>query len=953
MNQTPEYSQSELPAIELFQKLGYDYIKNYPRESINEVILEDRLRTALTQINPWLKGNSLEKVVRTIKNIQASTLMEANQIVHELLTKKDSITIKPTPDSKPQPVFIIDYDTPENNDFLVVNQLTFHGAKNNSIPDIVIYINGLPLAVIECKSPKVAITEAVSDLQYYQENSPKLFYYNQICVAINKAKALYGAIAADFNHYSKYKAESLEARLSQQDILINAFFQKAVFLDIIRNFTIFEVNQAKTIKKLPRYQQLRAVNKILHKLKTKNQGGVVWHTTGSGKSISMIYLAIKLRRPETGFANPTILVVTDRVDLDNQISSTFRRAGFPNTKQAASISHLKEELKDSYGKTIMTTIYKFQDNEEMEILSEKENILVLIDEAHRTQGGIIAAYMRKSLPNAKFIAFTGTPIDKETKSTIKEFYAGDYIDKYTIKQSVEDGNTIAIRYQTGMPDYFIEKELMNQQFDSVFDKVSEEKAQYITAKASSLDVFMSAKARIEEIAKHIIKHYQNKIYPNRFKAMLVCHNRYQAIAYQKAFKEQNCPFKSKVIMSLNHKKDAKEFLDLATPKEKVKETIENFKLAFENEDTAILIVSDMLLTGYDAPLVQCMYIDKLLKEHNLLQAISRVNRTYKGKEYGLIVDYAGITEYLAESLKIFSGDLEPNEVMTDIEQEKTILENRHSKILAFFKDIKIDRETCVLYLEPENLRDKFIKLVKLFNKSMDIVLPDPFALNYENDLKLFNAIKLEAVNTHAPEKLFITKEENQKIQLIIDEHLKATGVHYLLSEAIDITDSEKFAEEIAKKSGRIKELSIANRIKYTIQANKKENPEFYEDIAKRLDRLIKDREENRIDQIKLLVEFNQIQEQIKNSKQEWQKLDLKSTEQFPVYKKLEKIVDNPKELTLAIFEKIEVYLQKEDWAEFDDIKKEIRRNIKSLLRKKNIALLEPLVIDIVDILENQ
>jgi type I restriction enzyme R subunit len=950
---TPEYSQSELPAIELFQKLGYDYIKNYPRESINEVILENRLRTALTKINPWLKGNSLEKVVRTIKNIQASTLMEANQIVHEFITKKDSITIKPTPDSKPQPVFIIDYDTPENNDFLVVNQLTFHGAKNNSIPDIVIYINGLPLAVIECKSPKVAITEAISDLQYYQENSPKLFYYNQICVAINKAKALYGAIAADFNHYSKYKAESLEARLSQQDILINAFFQKAVFLDIIRNFTIFEVNQAKTIKKLPRYQQLRAVNKILHKLKTKNQGGVVWHTTGSGKSISMIYLAIKLRRPETGFANPTILVVTDRVDLDNQISSTFRRAGFPNTKQAASISHLKEELKDSYGKTIMTTIYKFQDNEEMEILSEKENILVLIDEAHRTQGGIIAAYMRKSLPNAKFIAFTGTPIDKETKSTIKEFYAGDYIDKYTIKQSVEDGNTIAIRYQTGMPDYFIEKELMNQQFDSVFDKISEEKAQYITAKASSLDVFMSAKARIEEIAKHIIKHYQDKIYPNRFKAMLVCHNRYQAIAYQKAFKEQNCPFKSKVIMSLNHKKDAKEFLDLATPKEKVKETIENFKLAFENEDTAILIVSDMLLTGYDAPLVQCMYIDKLLKEHNLLQAISRVNRTYKGKEYGLIVDYAGITEYLAESLKIFSGDLEPNEVMTDIEQEKTILENRHSKILAFFKDIKIDRETCVLYLEPENLRDKFIKLVKLFNKSMDIVLPDPFALNYENDLKLFNAIKLEAVNTHAPEKLFITKEENQKIQLIIDEHLKATGVHYLLSEAIDITDSEKFAEEIAKKSGRIKELSIANRIKYTIQANKKENPEFYEDIAKRLDRLIKDREENRIDQIKLLVEFNQIQEQIKNSKQEWQKLDLKSTEQFPVYKKLEKIVDNPKELTLAIFEKIEVYLQKEDWAEFDDIKKEIRRNIKSLLRKKHIALLEPLVIDIVDILENQ
>jgi len=988
MSQTPEYLQSERPAIELFQKLGYDYLKNDPRESINEIILEDRLRASLTKINPWLKGNSLEKVVRKIKNIPPSTLMEANKIVHELLTKKDSITIKPTPDSKPQPVFLIDYDTPENNDFLVVNQLTFRGAKHNSIPDIIIYINGLPLAVIECKSPKVPITEAISDLQYYQKNSPKLFYYNQICVAINKAKALYGAIAADFNHYSKYKTESLKAVSAlvdrvpiQQDILIQAFFQKTVFLDILRNFTVFEVNQGKTIKKLPRYQQLRAVNKILHKLKTKNQGGVVWHTTGSGKSISMIYLAIKLRRQETGFENPTIVVVTDRVDLDYQIRLTFERAGFPNTKKAESISHLKEELKDSYGKTIMTTIYKFQDNEEMEILSEKENILVLIDEAHRTQGGMMAAYMRHSLPNAKFIAFTGTPIDKETKSTLKEFYAGDYIDKYTTKQSVEDGNTIAIRYQTGMPDYFIEKELMNKQFESVFEGVSEEKAQYLTAKASSLDVFMSAKARIEEIAKHIIKHYQNKIYPNRFKAMLVCHNRYQAIAYQKAFlklKEQGLnTFETKVIMSLNPKKDPQEFLDLATSKDKikVKETIENFKLAFGNEEnktlggnqqfdnTAILIVSDMLLTGYDAPLVQCMYIDKLLKEHNLLQAISRVNRTYKGKEYGLIVDYAGITEYLAQSLKIFSGDLEPNEVMTDIEQEKTILENRHSKMFAFFKKIKINRvknrakyvDACVLYLEPEDLRDKFIKLVKLFNKSMDIVLPDPYALNYENDLKLFNAIKLEAVNTHAPEKLFITKEESQKIQLIIDEHLKATGVHYLLSEAIDITDSKKFAEEIAKKSGRIKELSIANRIKYTIQANKKENPEFYEELAKRLDRLIKDREENRIDQIQLLLELNQIQEQIKNLKQEWKKQGLKSTEQFPVYKKLEKIVKNPKELTLAIFEKIEVYLQKKDWAEFDDIKKEIRKNIKSLLRTANIEtkLLKPLVIDIVDILKNQ
>jgi len=498
---TPEYTQSEAPAIELFKALGYDYFNassNDSRSSINEVILEDRLRATLLKINPWLNNNALEKTIRTITNIQASSLMEVNQKVHELITKKDSITMKPTPEAHPKPVFIIDYENIDNNDFLIVNQMKYKGASNNSIPDIVVYINGLPLAVIECKSPKVNIADAISDLEYYQENSPKLFYYNQICVGINKGKGLYGTIGASFSHYSKFKADSIEdiSKLvdrvpTDQDILIYSLFQKSVLLDIVRNFTIFEVDLGRTIKKLPRYQQLRAVNKILHKLKTQNQGGVVWHTTGSGKSISMIYLSIKLRREEVGFDNPTIIVVTDRIDLDNQISSTFRRAGFVNTKQAASIGHLKEELRDSYGKTIMTTIFKFQeraeekiDPKDIEVLSDKENIFVLVDEAHRTQGGSTAAFMRASLPNAKFIAFTGTPIDTETKSTLNEFGSGEYIDKYTIKQSVEDGNTLAIRYQTGMPEYFIEKDLMNEVFNASFGHESQEKQIKLKSKAS-------------------------------------------------------------------------------------------------------------------------------------------------------------------------------------------------------------------------------------------------------------------------------------------------------------------------------------------------------------------------------------------------------------------------------------------------------------------------------------
>lgn len=995
MSQTPEYLYSELPAIELFKKLGFNYFDTSiadTRESINEVILEDRLRQSLLKINPWLRDNTLEKVVRKLKNIQASTLMEANQIVFDFITKKDSITEKPTPEAKPQPVFIIDYENIENNDFLIVNQMKYNGIHKNSIPDIVVYINGLPLAIIEAKSPKVSITDAISDLSYYQENSQKLFYYNQICVGMNKGKALYGTIGSQFAHYSKYKLEDLteleslvERTPTAQDILIYSLFKKEMLLDIIRNFTIFEIDQGRTIKKLPRYQQLRAVNKILDRLKTQNKGGVVWHTQGSGKSITMVYLATKLRREEAGFDNPTILVVTDRIDLDNQISSTFRRTGFSNPIQAVSISNLKELLKDSYGKTLMTTIHKFQERaeeqkEEIEILSDKSNVFVLIDEAHRSQYGMTAAYMRNSLPNAKFIAFTGTPIDKEQKSTLRTFYGGsDYIDKYTIKQSVEDGNTLAIRYQTGMPEYFIEKDLMNEVFSSVFGHESEEKQAKLKSRAASLDTFLMAKRRVEEIAKHIIKHFKEKIYPNNYKAMLVCHNRYQAIAYQKAFlklKEQGLnSFESKVIMSFDNKKDPIEFRELAVEEDKIKKVIEEFKLPFGNENeksksgekrfdnTAILIVSDMLLTGYDAPIVQCMYIDKLLKEHTLLQAIARVNRTKSGKEYGLVVDYAGITNYLTEALKIFSGDLETSDVMTDIENEKTILENRHSKMVAFFNDIKIDRfkdrakfvDECVLYLEPEDLRDKYIDLVKLFNKSMDIVLPDSFATKFEYDLKLYNDIKLEAVNTHTPQKLFITREETKKIQMIIDEHLRATGVHYLLHEAIDITDPEAFRRELENKSGKTKELTIANRIKHTIQANKKENPDFYKDIAKRLEELIKAKEEDRITQAQLLIEFDKLQEEIRNSKEEWKRLGLASKEQFPIFKTLEKVVSDPKEFTIAVFEKINIYLQKSDWKDHDDIKKEIRKNIKSLLRNNGVdkELVNSLPITILEILENQ
>ena len=948
-----EYTQSELPAIELFKKLGYDYFD--AKGKMYEVVLEDRLTTALQKINPWLSVNNLQKVVRKVLATSSvgSSLMEINSEIHKLITRADALSLKPTPEEHPRAVKFIDYDNIENNEFLVVNQMKFKGQRDNSIPDLVVFVNGLPLAVIEAKNQTVDIRD-ISDLGYYQTNSPKLFHYNQIIGAINRISGLYGTIEADMKFYSTYNEEAspkllalLENKPTAQDILIYNLFEKRRFLDIVKYFVIFEVVEGKTIKKLPRYQQLRAVNKIVARLKNENRGGVVWHTQGSGKSITMIYLATKLRATTSGFDNPTILVLTDRTDLDNQISSTFRRTGFSNPIQASSIAHLKTLLKDSYGKTLTSTIQKFseraEEKKELEVLSEKENIFVLIDEAHRSQYGLTASYMRQSLPNAKFIAFTGTPIDKENKSTLHEFYGGDYIDKYTIKQSVADGNTLPILYETGLSKFFIEKELLDAEFSKMFGDESAKKQAILKTKATTLD--KNATRRVEECAKSMVEHYKNKSYVDGFKAMIVCHNRYQAIAYKKAFNKlaslgQNA-FQSKVIMSFDTKKDPQEFFDLATAQADIKDAIEAFKLPFGDENdksragkkqydnTAFLIVSDMLLTGYDAPILQTLYVDKVLKEHNLLQAIARVNRTRSGKLAGFVVDYAGITKHLVEALEIFSGDLEPSDVMMDIESEKTTLENRHTKLVDYFKKIKHDRiskrqgfiDEVMVYLKPQDIKDKFKELVRDFNRSMNIVLPDAFASKYDYDFKLFNELKMMVRDP----KEKVTREDSKKLQMILDEHLRANGIEYLLEQPIDITDYKKFAEALAKE-GQHKPLDKAKAI---IKANEEKNPALALELSELLERKLIDA---KLERKQAVMEFfSDMEEIINRHKSRHLALGLSDERQLGVYD----LVQNS-ELTLEIFDLLDDWLHKKAILTQSDAQKEMRNVIKPLLSKHNI-----------------
>ena len=1044
MPESPEYIYSEKPAINLFKKMGYEYYDaghTDERNGINEVILHDRLKQGIKQCNPWINENNIKKAINELLSRQGSSLMETNREKWELIrTSAYSVKQVIEGEEKHKPVYYINYREPEKNDFLVVRQMRYHGAYNISVPDLTVFINGIPVAVIECKAPGTnnASSKAISDLGYYQENSPKLFHFNQLCVGIYRDGGKYGAINASYEYYSHFRAEDntkltqlLVHKPTNQDELIYNLFRKESLPDLIRHFVIFEAEDNQIVKKIPRYQQIRATNKAIQELKEGEKGGVIWHTQGSGKSLTMAYITRKLQAEEYGFDNPTVLVMTDRKDLDRQIKTTFTNIGFKNLYPALSVLDLQKKLKNDYGGIITTTLQKFQEpnkaaeettdqteqeesenkkvekyiqdgiltkitriwdkekqnwieteKEEIELekLSDKDNLYVLVDEAHRSHYGFLAALMRTVIPKAKFIAFTGTPISKEDKSTLAEFYGEDYIDVYTIKQSVADGATKDLLYDEGIARLDIKKEELDKKFEEEYSDLPEEKKEKL--KKEALKRYQFSKERIKAISKHIIDHYKRKIYPDGHKAMVVCQGRYAAAKYKMIFEELKEEgyhnFKSKVIISLGNPKNdgvAKKVYErreynkqhpnnplpeYITPEEEIKESIEDFKLPFGDEsvteksgakkynNVAFLIVSDMLLTGYDAPIASCLYLDKPLKEHNLLQAIARVNRAYNRhgnkKHAGYIVDYYGITEYLIQALEIFSGDVKKEDILKNLDEEIPRLETNHAKLIEFFKPIKTDRnyqreqfiDDAIRYLEPINLRDEFKDLLKQFNKSLDIVLPNEAAMRYEKDFKLFNEIKLRLKNIYPEdEDLKISADESKKLQRMIDEHVKATGVDNLLEEPVSIIDKENFKKDIMNASPETKELKIKNNLKHTIKVGLDRNPDFYKPLAERLEELIKKREENRISQLELFDAFDEMQNQIINEQKEGQRKGFYTEKEVAVYNSMKAIFgENAEQTTKEIFQQINGELSIVDWKNKGGVKKDMENKIMKKLKEK-------------------
>ncbi len=877
-----ELDKVELPAIKQLKSLGWIYVKgeelspdnSTERTSFKEVVLEKRLSNNIKRINPWISDQNLQKVVKDITKTQYTNLIEANQSLWRCINECVSVIQDLGKGNKGQTVHIIDFENPENNEFLCTNQFKVAGINQNIIPDIILYVNGLPLGVIECKSPYITnpMEAGINQLLRYAnrrkpenyEGAEKLFHYNHFMISTHRDKARVGSITSQMEHYLEWKdpypfSANEDTEEGSQEILIAGLLNKNNFLDIYQNFTVFEPENGKIIKKIARYQQFRAVHKTIERLKSgtsaKEKSGVIWHTQGSGKSLTMVFLSIKMRRAPD-LRDYKLVFLTDRTQLDNQLTNTFMNTQDETIFHAKSVKELKERLSRDSSEIVTAMMQKFQENAddfEFPVLNESEKIIILADEAHRSQYGTLGAAINSALPNAPKIAFTGTPLIK-TQKTTNTF--GSYIDTYTIEQAVKDGATVQILYEGREPSIKVTADSLDSLFDEYFEDRTDDEKALIKKKFGTTQAILEAPQRIRRVCLDIIKHYRNHIKPNNFKAMIVTSSRNAAIIYKEQLDKLEAP-QSAVIISGEHN-DEKRYWD-HTDSAKHKKQIEDFKKPFGvgegHSDLSILIVKDMLLTGFDAPIAQVMYVDRKLTDHTLLQAIARVNRTNKNKFRGYIVDYYGLSDYLTEALEMFTTE-DIQGALLELKEELPKLKNAHTRVLKHFEKLDIDDlDACILSLEDEVKRQSFLTDFRVFSRQLDIILPDPEAKPFLRDLNRLGKIAHGAKNRFRDEQLDFAGA-GEKVRELIEEHIISTGVNPKIPP-VDLLDKNYKEHLNEHKSPRSRASEIENAIKHHITINIDEDPEYYKALSERLKTIIEEQKEKWENLVQILLNLRE------------------------------------------------------------------------------------------------
>ena len=883
-----EINASQRPALALFEAMGYTYISpadcDKQRGSRYHVLLRDILRGQLRRLNRYVYAGAenefsaanIERAMEDLDEPLTDGLVRTSEKIYDalLLGKSYPETVG---DGKMLSFNLryIDWDNPQNNVFHVTEEFAVDSRdrQHNARPDIVLFINGIPFAVIECKAPHIPVDEAVGQMIRNQQAAyiPHLFKFAQLVVATNKNAVKYATAGTPKKFWSVWKeqdADWLQARLSalvpdrmptEQDRNTVSLFSPERVFELIRYFILFDAN----VKKVCRYQQFFAVREIMKTIAESDkhgnrQSGVIWHTQGSGKSLTMVMLA-KYILMELKDCHPRVVIVTDRKELDAQIAATFAHTRLTPAR-ATSGRHLVELVNSARADVITSIINKFNTVERQEVKNPSRDIFVLVDESHRSNYGLMATRMRSVFPNACYIGFTGTPLMKSEKNTMARF--GRLIHKYTIRDGVEDGAIVPLIYEGRFVEQKVDEENIDLWFKQTTRRLTEAQREDLRRKWSSIRRLTSTDARIKRIALDISEHFIEGYKDTGFKSMLATNYKRDAIRYLECF-EQFGDLNCAVVISPPDMREGVDDIDEGADDlvvsfwnkmmqqygdaDRYEEAIKNRFCDGEND---ILIVCSKLLTGFDAPLCQVLYIDKELKEHGLLQAIARTNRLHEGKDYGLIVDYRGLIEKLDTAMDMYSGaglenfdggDLKG--VVVDVMSAIGNLRSAYTQLVEFFAPVGSisDAEAIEVFLADDKMRQDFYTLLCAFGRALHLVL---------NAEQAYNALSKEERQKYQDTFIFFSKvrrsvklqycdaidnaEYEPLMQNLLDTHLSVAGLKKITSP-IDILNKDDFEKELEELGSlRSKADAIASRMTRSISKKRDENPAYYDSFSKRI-----------------------------------------------------------------------------------------------------------------------
>jgi type I restriction enzyme R subunit len=916
MKSTLTEDEIEQYQLQLLQNLGYAYHHGYDlqpegkdqeRENFDEVVLKDRLQQAINRLNPTIPADALNQAQREIFNIASSDLLNNNEIFHKYLTEGITVEYQKNGETRGEPVNLIDWHNIDNNEFLVVNQFTVIEDNHNRRPDLVIFINGLPLVVIELKNAvdeKANLRAAYNQLQTYKREIPSLFTYNALLVISDGLSARAGSLTADFNRFSAWKTPTGENHINELEILTTGLLNKQTLLDLIRHFTVFEKTRSEdlntgivsitTIKKIAAYHQYYAVNKAVESIvKASSQtgdrkGGVIWHTQGSGKSLSMVFLAGKLVL-DPNLNNPTVVMLTDRNDLDDQLFDTFagcQQLLRQDPQQADNRDRVRQLLNTNSGGIIFTTVQKFSpaDGETLyPKISDRANIIVLADEAHRSQYGFtakqvdikdengnitgkatrygFAKYIRDALPNACFVGFTGTPIEQSDKNTPAIF--GDYIDIYDISQAVADGATVPIYYESRLVKVDLD-ETGRQLLDELDEDLSFEDlstTQEAKANQTRIEAIVGSTQRLQQIAQDIVTHFEARQQVNKGKAMIVTMTRRIAVNLYDAIvnlrpdwhSDDLTTGKIKVVFTASAS-DEGNLVKHHTSKAN-RQTLAQ-RLKDPENSLELVIVCDMWLTGFDAPCLHTMYIDKPLKSHNLMQAIARINRVFFEKTGGLIVDYLGLAAELKKALSFYAnsggkGDLTLNQDVA-VALMLAKLEIVEQIMVDFAYEHYFDSTTgeklnilnnAANYVADPTIKDRFFSELNALSKAHSLAVPHPDAIAASEKISFFQAIQasLRKLTGEGEGGNLSNHDIETAIRQVVDQALVSDAVINIFDEAgiknpdISIISDEFMAEVRGMEHQNLAVELLQKLLKDEIKASSRTNIVQSRKLAELLD----------------------------------------------------------------------------------------------------------------------